>query len=234
MTTEPDHRRIYLEQADRYELLVSREDFQSNIFEELAVIESFAGKTVVDLGTGTGRLARLIAPHAQSIIAFDASRSMLNVAGETLREMGHINWQLGVADHRALPVGDAAADSVISGWSIVYLVVWHKANWDVELQKGLDEIQRILKPGGSIIILETLGTGHKTPEPPEELRDYYAFLEAAGFDSTWIRTDYRFQTLEEAQDIVRFFFGDDMVGKIETNGGIMLPECTGIWWKRLD
>lgn len=227
----PDHRKIYLEQAEQYEFLISREDYQSNIIAELEKIDSFDGKAIVELGTGTGRLSRLVAPRVRSLLAFDASHHMLEVAAQKLREFEGIAWHLAAADHRRLPVRSDFADLVFSGWSLVYLVVWYKERWEAELEKGLAEIERVLKPGGTAIILETLGTGRKTPQAPDELLEYLAYLEAAGFSSTWIRTDYRFDSMVEAEDIVSFFFGDDMLEAIDSNGEITLPECTGIWWK---
>jgi ubiquinone/menaquinone biosynthesis C-methylase UbiE len=113
-------------------------------------------------------------------------------------------------------------------------VVWNEGTWESELAKGLAEMRRILRPGGSIIILETLGTGHVTPKPPDNLVDYYSFLEHQGFSASWIRTDYRFESLEEAEEIVRFFFGEAMVDEIANDGSITLPECTGIWWRKID
>ena len=84
------------------------------------------------------------------------------------------------------------------------------------------------------IYLETLGTGYETPTPPDELTAYYAFLEnEEGFSSTWIRTDYLFESVEEAKKVSTFFFGEEIVEKfIEHPLGdhVILPECTGIWW----
>jgi hypothetical protein len=91
-----------------------------------------------------------------------------------------------------------------------------------------------LRPGGTIIIMETLGTGYEMPTPPDELVAYYAYLEGeAGFSSTWIRTDYLFESLAEAQALTSFFFGEEMVEKVVREAGqdhVVLPECTGIWW----
>jgi ubiquinone/menaquinone biosynthesis C-methylase UbiE len=230
----PDHSEIYAQHADRYELLVSREDKESNIPRKLREIENLEAKDVIELGAGTGRLTRLLAPTVRSIYAFDASPHMLEFAAEKLRSTKQRNWGVGVADHRALPIADQTADTVISGWSIAYLVVWNRSSWEKELRRGLSEIKRILRPGGSVIILETLGTGRVTPQPPEELVDYYAFLENEGFASTWIRTDYRFRSKEEAEEVVQFFFGDSMLDEIIDDGSITLPECTGFWWKRFD
>ncbi|MFQ5944201.1 MAG: class I SAM-dependent methyltransferase [Anaerolineales bacterium] len=230
----PEHREIYAKYADQYELLVSREDFKSNIPRKLNQLATFDATDVIELGTGTGRLARLLAPAAKSIHAFDASLNMLKVAAARLRDTELRNWGLAVADHRSLPIADRAADIVISGWSIVYLVVWNESTWESELAKGLAEMRRILRPGGNIIILETLGTGHVSPQPLENLVDYYSFLEHQGFSSSWIRTDYRFESLEEAEEVVSFFFGEAMVDEVVNDGSITLPECTGIWWRKID
>ena len=230
----PEHREIYASHADQYELLVSHEDYESNILRALNEITSFKARDVVELGAGTGRLARLLAPAAKSVHALDASPNMLEVAAAKFSGDGFRNWTVAAADHRSLPLADHCADIVISGWSIVYLVVWHEATWISELSKGLAEMRRILRPGGKLIILETLGTGHESPHPPDNLLEYFEFLEQQSFLSSWIRTDYRFDSLQEAQTIVSSFFGDEMIDELVEKDSITLPECTGIWSLAID
>ena len=230
----PEHREVYANHADRYELLVSREDYELNIPRKLKQILNFNSKDVIELGSGTGRLACLLAPVAKSVLALDASPNMLEVAAAKLGAAGLRNWGVAAADHRALPIAGQSADVAISGWSIVYLVVWNESSWEGELAKGLDEMRRILRPGGSIVILETLGTGHESPHPPDNLVDYFSYLEQQGFEHAWIRTDYRFDSMEEAEDIVGFFYGEAMLNEISNGDAVTLPECTGIWWKKIE
>ena len=94
------------------------------------------------------------------------------------------------------------------------------------------EIKRVLRPGGTFIILETLGTGHETPFVNESLVDYFTYLENEGFQKSWIRTDFHFKSLAEASSAIGFFFGDEMAQKVIDNNWVILPECTGIWWKK--
>jgi ubiquinone/menaquinone biosynthesis C-methylase UbiE len=227
----PDHQTIYHSEADRYDQLVSREDYQGHILKGIQDICPIQSCDVIELGAGTGRITCLVAPLVKSIRAFDESRAMLHLAAAKLQQTSLQNWQVGVADHRQIPVEDSCADLVLSGWSVCYVVVWNPEHWQVELERALKEMQRLLRPGGWIILLETLGTGFETPQPPAHLLPYYQYLETYGFQRSWIRTDYRFDNLLQGEELSRFFFGEETVQKIELNErGVILPECTGIWW----
>lgn len=94
-------------------------------------------------------------------------------------------------------------------------------------------MKRVLRSGGTMIIIETLGTGKEHPVEPEGLNPYFIFLESRGFQRSWIRTDYRFDNREEALELVEFFFGEEMVRKIGNENKPVLPECTGLWWLKL-
>ncbi len=228
----PDHPEIYRSQAEQYEALVSREDYQGNLLPALQKITPFNNKRVVEFGAGTGRLTTQIAPLARSIQAYDISQHMLDLAAQKLTQSGLTNWHIQTADHRSIPATDHSAEVILSGWSVCYVVVDHPQSWQAEIDKVLAEMDRILVPGGKIILIETLGTGFEQPTPPDHLVEYYAYLESQGFSRSWVRTDYRFENIEIARDLSKFFFGEPMLEKIVSDArGITLPECTGIWSK---
>ena len=226
-------RKIYQSEGDRYEALISREDYQGNIPRAIDEIIKVDGLDVLDLGAGTGRLTLMLAPRVKAMRSFDVSAEMLRVCRERLIASGLSNWQVDVADHRHLPIPDQSADAVVSGWSVAYLVVWHPETWRTELEVWMNEMQRVLKPGGYIILFESLGTGNETPIQLEHLRDYYPWLDEAGFQSKWIRTDYQFESVDEAADLAGFFFGAEMADRVRERGSAILPECTGVWWKKV-
>lgn len=226
-----DFQAIYRDHADRYDLLVSREDHERNLLPALRACHPLAGADVVELGAGTGRLTALLAPLARRVWAFDASPAMLVAAAERLARLGLANWRLGEADHRRLPAPDASADVALAGWTLGHAVGWHPDGWRDEIGAALGEMARVLRPGGTLIVIETLGTGRETPEPPSpELAAYYDWLETElDFDRAWIRTDYRFESVEEAEELTRFFFGDALADRVARERLTVVPECTGIW-----
>ncbi len=228
-----DHKEIYQSHAENYDPLIMHEDYEGNLLKALQEITTWEGTDVVDAGAGTGRFTCMLSPLVRSIQAFDREDAMLEVAREKLQEMGTTNWQLKTADHRSLPVADHSVDVVISGWSVCYLVAWDEGDWRVEVTKAIREMKRILRPGGWIILVETQGTGFTEPTPPAHLLDYFQFLDEQGFAKRWIRTDYLFESVEQAKALSGFFFGEEMADQIQASNSRVLPECTGIWWMQV-
>lgn len=221
---------IYTHQPERYDLLVSREDHPGALLPAILAVCPLDGLDVVEFGAGTGRVTSLVASRARRVFAFDGSRPMLELA----RRRGLSNVRFTIADSRALPVRSATADLAIEGWSFSHTTDWYPDSWREEAGKAVDEMLRVLKPGGMAIAIETLGTGHTTPHPPRPiLAAYYDWLERdRGFTRTWCRTDFRFESVEEASTLARFFFDDELADRIVRERLTELPECTGIWWRR--
>ena len=225
------HQEIYSQDAVVYDNLVSHEDYSGNLLKEIEKLSSLTGKDVVEMGAGTGRITEILAPLVNSIKAFDISQHMLDFAKTKLNKLHLDNWEFTAADNREIPIPDNCADLVISGWSIGYFASWKNEDWKKDTKKAVDEMERILRPGGAALIIETLGTGHEKPiEPTKELSDYYSYLEnELGFTRSWIRTDYKFSSVDDAEKTVRAFFGDELGNYLRDNKTAVLPECTGMW-----
>ncbi|MFB9329829.1 class I SAM-dependent methyltransferase [Paenibacillus aurantiacus] len=231
----PDHEQIYAREADMYEQLVAREDRERQLERTLhSIVPELAGLDVADIGAGTGRLACMLAPLVRSVVAIDRSPAMLEVAQRRLGGTGFSNWVVRTGEHHRLPAADASVDLVTAGWTICYEASASLPEWKLRLEAILREARRITRPGGLMIIFETFGTGCEQPNPPEFLTAYYRELEQTyGFDHTWIRTDLQFESVEEAERLCRFFFGDELAEDVRVKGSPIVPECTGVWWKRL-
>lgn len=223
-----EHDKVYKNEAERYHALVSFEDYQNNLAHALVQLMS-SGETVLETGAGTGRVTELLFPASVDMISLDLSLSMLSYA-RRVSNTGNTGFRgYACSDHRNLPVAANQFSRVISGWSVCYLATWHKNNWAEVVTSALCEFLRVLRPDGQVILIETLGTGKTSPEPPPHMTGYLEFLEENGFSKQWIRTDYQFPNMSQARNLTEFFFGPEMINKIVDSTKPILPECTGIW-----
>jgi len=101
--------------------------------------------TVVDLGTGPGLLSielDKLLPQAK-LIGVDPSAEMLKIARENAEEAGVANYEARPGSAEKLPISSNAVDAVVTQSS------FHE--W-ADPQKGLVEVFRVLKPGGSLFL----------------------------------------------------------------------------------
>ena len=105
-------------------------------------------QSILDLATGTADLAIAVAKHNPQahVIGMDISEKMLEIGKNKVAEQNLENQiELQLGDAAALPFEDNCFDTVT-----VALGVRNFENMD----KGLSEISRVLKPGGQAVILE--------------------------------------------------------------------------------
>lgn len=125
----------------------------------LALIGEEDIDTIVDLGTGTGRVLQLLAPRARKAVGIDRSREMLAVARANLEKSGLNGAHVRQADVAELPLGNASADLVTIHQVLHYLD---------DPAHALTEASRILKPGGRLLIVDF------APHDLEFLREEHA------------------------------------------------------------
>jgi ubiquinone/menaquinone biosynthesis C-methylase UbiE len=231
-----DHfQEIYAHQAQDYHTMISTEDCDGALRAALLEGLPVENARILDLGTGTGRLPLIFTGHTPQIVGVDLYHDMLR-QNSLERSHAHGVWDLAQADIRALPFPTASADVVTAGWSIGHLRSWYAAEWQNQIGRILYEMFRVARPGGWLVILETLSTGSLTPvAPTPELAEYYAWLESRwGFTRRSIQTDYAFANVDEAVEKTEFFFGPELSASIRKNGWSRLPEWTGMWTVQKD
>ena len=108
---------------------------------------------VLDLGTGTGAVARLVAarfPEAE-VVGADLSAQMIDQA-RRLTDSPRVTYQ--VADAQKLPFADGSFDLVTLGNMIPFF----------------DELARVVSPGGHVLIAYSAGPETPIYVPTERLR----------------------------------------------------------------
>ncbi len=119
---------------------------------------------VVDVACGTGdmmdywrRQAEKNSIKVQKLLGVDPSEGMVGVGRKKFPDFDFV-----IAPATAIPLEDAKADMLSISYGIRNVV---------ERQKGLEEFNRVLKPGGMIVILEFMKNEH--PSLLGKIRDFY-------------------------------------------------------------
>jgi demethylmenaquinone methyltransferase/2-methoxy-6-polyprenyl-1,4-benzoquinol methylase len=143
--------------APRYDLMNTlmtggQDSRWRRIVAQSLLLDASARASVLDVGTGTGKLAEAVrrAKPRVRVTGVDFTLPMLRQAPSDLLFAG--------ADALNLPFADKTFDAVVSGFLMRNLA---------DVPAGLAEQARVLRPGGQLVIMET------TPGPPNLLRPLF-------------------------------------------------------------
>ena len=169
-----------------------------------ALLRLMPPMVIADLGAGEGAFSLLLAQHAKKVIAVDTSAKMIEVAREQALRNGVKNVEFRLGDMEEVPIKAATVD-----------LVWISQSLHHALHPGraLAEANRILRPGGRIVILDLVK--HRFEEARELYADEWlgfsetdleSMLEEAGFHDVQTSVVYKepetpnFQTLLAVAD----------------------------------
>jgi ArsR family transcriptional regulator len=111
----------------------------------LSLIPETAAASLLDIGTGTGRVLELLAPRVTQGLGVDASRAMLALARARLARAGLTHCAVRLADMYRLPLADAGFDFA------VLQMVLHYAEDPAGV---LAEAARVLRPNGRLVVID--------------------------------------------------------------------------------
>lgn len=119
------------------------------------IVKNGQPESILDIATGTGDLAiNLAETNASRIVGLDISPGMLEIGKEKIRTKNlDSKIEMILGDSENLPFEDNTFDAITVAFGV--------RNFET-LDNGLKEILRVLKPGGTFVILET-SMPDKTP-----------------------------------------------------------------------
>ena len=139
---------------------------------------------VLDIASGDGVLAELLAPHSHRYVCIDTSARVVAAASERLRRLRNVEVREG--DMHALPFKDASFDLV---------VLMHALTYAARPAQAVAEAARVLRKGGRLLLSSLARHEHKAVVdtyghvnlgfPAKELR---RFAEKAGLEVTSLET----------------------------------------------
>lgn len=106
---------------------------------------------VLDIASGDGVLAELVAPHAREYVCIDASARVVNAASERLRRFANVSVREG--DMHQLPFEDGHFDLV---------VLMHALTYSTRPAVAVAEAARVLRPGGRLLLCSLARHEHRS------------------------------------------------------------------------
>src|SRR5690242_19536400 len=126
---------------------------------------------VLDIASGDGVLAELLAPHAHSIVCVDSSERVVTAARERLKSFRNVEVVEG--DMHALELGKRRFDLVL---------MMHALTYSEQPAKAVAEAARVLKPGGRLLAATLAKHAHRAAVTPfDHMKLGFRREELAGF-----------------------------------------------------
>lgn len=97
---------------------------------------------VLDVGSGDGAAASIVAPYCRSLTCVDLNTRMLEAARDRLAKYSHVHVE--AADAHELPFAALSFDSVL---------MFHTLTYTEHPERALAECARVLRPGGKLVLL---------------------------------------------------------------------------------
>lgn len=112
----------------------------------IRTLRSIQPKLILDVATGTGDFAiEALKLNPDKVIGVDISEGMLGVGRKKMKDRGYDRIEMKYGDSENLPFEDNYFDAVIVAFGV--------RNFE-NLQNGLAEMLRVVRPGGKVVILE--------------------------------------------------------------------------------
>lgn len=214
---------FYSNYPELYDKFSRYEDSKNQIFEFIKRRVNLKNKIILDLGAGTGRYSILFSLLAKKVYALEPSLVMRNILRQRVKENNIKNLYLINKQAQDFELSNDSIDVIFSSWVLSGIYDWHSNTPKNELRQRKEEIviiiaklERILKNGGSIIVIETAPGQYGGELQPiimggrEDFSGNFTdwFTNKFGFKSFKKNTVFNFKSASEAAEIFGFVYGN--------------------------
>lgn len=199
--------KAYYEDNDYYELFSLAEDSENKVANYLEKLST--NKIVLDAGCGTGKFLPTIENVAKKYIGVDLSNNQLIKAkNKSKKDSLFINSSL-----EKIKLDDNSIDLIVSAWVLGTITNKEERN------RCLNELKRLLKPNGEIILVENDENSEfeelRNRTNDSRTKDYNNWILSNEFTvDKRIKTYFNFNSINEAKKSFEVIYGKTISDKI--------------------
>lgn len=168
----------------------------------MRTVADWAGRTVLDVGCGTGFHLPRFAASAASVVGVEPHPDLVRLARRRTRALANVRVEQDVA--QSLPLPDASVDVLHARWAYFF---------GPGCEPGLAELDRVVRRGGTAFVIDndptrsTFGAwfrrGYPDLDPPEVVERFWS---TRGWTRTPVDMRWSFSSRADLESVVRIEF----------------------------
>lgn len=203
--------KAYYENNDYYEIFSIAEDGENKVANYLKGI--CKDKIVLDAGCGTGKFLNILEKDSQKYIGIDLSEKQLDKAKSKSKKE---TSEFVCSNLSNINLKSDKVDLIVCSWVLGTIIDLDERN------KCIDELKRLLKSNGAIILIENDENSEfeeiRNRTKDNRTRDYNNWVLSKDFTiDKQIDTYFNFNSLDEAKNSFEVIYGSEIANKIKSN-----------------
>lgn len=210
-----------------YEIENRAVDPDGRISAAMQDVASWAGRTVLDVGCGTGFHLPWFASSAASVVGVEPHPDLVALARRRTRRLPNVAVHQGTA--QALPLPDSSVDVVHARWAYFF---------GPGCEPGLAELQRVVRRGGTAFVIDndptrsTFGAWFRRGYPEVDPPSVERFWSTRGWSRTPVDMRWSFSSRADLESVVRIEFTPEVADEVLAgHEGTEVDYAVNLWWR---
>jgi SAM-dependent methyltransferase len=210
-----------------YEIENRAVDPSGRLAAAMADLADWSGRTVLDVGCGTGFHLPWFAATAASVIGVEPHANLVALARRRVRALPNVTVSQGTA--QALPLPDSSVDVVHARWAYFF---------GPGCEPGLAELDRVVRRGGTAFVIDndatrsTFGAWFRRGYPGVDPVAVERFWSVRGWTRTPVDVGWSFGSRADLESVVRIEFDPALAEEILAgHRGTSVDYAVNLWSK---
>ena len=190
-------------------------------------VASWDGRTVLDIGCGTGFHLPWLAATAASVVGVEPHGDLVSLARRRTRRFANVSVLAGTA--QSLPVPDASVDVVHARWAYFF---------GPGCEPGLAELDRVVQRGGTAFVIDndatrsTFGSWFRRGYPDVDPTAVERFWSTRGWSRIPVDMRWSFTSRADLESVVRIEFTPAVAEAVlAEHVGTEVDYAVNLWWR---